>query len=76
MKRTSLLQLAGAETAPQNLTIFTDFHVLYDARCHRGCWHDVLRWMLRVVTRGGFGGWGGVNDVRCYLQTNMMFFGG
>ena len=24
----------------------------------------------------GWGGGGGGNDVRCYLQTKMMFFGG
>ena len=32
--------------------------------------------MMHLVSKGGSGGGGGVNDVRCGLQTKMMLFGG
>ena len=37
---------------------------------------DVLRWMMNVCVKGGWGGGGWVINLRCCLQTKMMFFGG
>ena len=60
--------MAGAGTAPLNFLIFVEFCLVDDEK-------HVVWWMIHFVSKGVRGG-GGLNDVRCGLQTKMMLFGG
>ena len=67
----ALFMLAGAGTAPLIFAILVEFCLVNDEKNMLfGGW---CTWFQRGVRVGGVGG---INDVRCGLQTKMMLFGG